>query len=497
MSTDYAPTQAPLKVMMSASEVTPFAKTGGLADVVGALPKYLARLGHDVRVVMPLYGSISREGLTRHTAPLGVPVGWGEIWGAVWEGTLPGSEIPIYFLENEALFNRPGIYGSKSESYPDNLARFTFLSRGTLQLCKFLGFYPDVFHVHDWMTAIVPMYLNTWEKDLPLGNAASVLTIHNLAHQGWFPKEELPTLQLDWSHFTYLELEAYDKINVLKGGIYHSTLLTTVSPTYALEIQTPQHGYALDGVIRARGDSLFGILNGIDETIWNPATDPRIPANYDADHLEGKAVCKAELQREAGLPVRADVPLYGMVSRFDKQKGYDVLAAAIPRLLNDLDIQLVMLGTGEYWAETYFGNLSHERPDRVQAWIGFDPALAHRIEAGCDFFIMPSHFEPCGLNQMYSQRYGTLPVVHATGGLDDTVDNYNQETGEGTGFKVYTLNPSSLFDTIGWSCWAFHHRPEHILAMRKRAMKRHFTWDAPAREYVKVYQEAVRRRSFR
>ncbi|MCG3199910.1 MAG: Glycogen synthase [bacterium] len=483
-----------LKILMVASEVTPFAKTGGLADVVGALPKRLHEFGHDVRIVMPLYSSIHRDTFKKHAAPLGVPIGWGEMWGAVWEGTLPKSDVPIYFLENESLYGRPGVYGEKGRSYDDNLARFTFLSRGALQLAKYLHWHPDVFHVHDWMTAVIPLYLNTWERETELGASASVLTLHNLAHQGSFPKEQLPTLQLDWNHFTYLELERYDHINLLKGGIYHSTLIATVSPTYAEEIQTPEFGEGLHEVIRSRADSLRGILNGIDETVWNPETDPNIPAHFSAKKLTGKKTCKKELQKEAGLPVREDVPLIGMVSRLDAQKGFDVVAEAMPRILDGLDCQLVMLGTGEYWAETFFGNLSHHRPDRVQAWINFDTKLAHRIEAGCDFFLMPSHFEPCGLNQMYSQRYGTLPIVHAVGGLEDTVENYDEEKGAGTGFKVHDLNANSLFDTIGWACWAFHNRPKHILAMRRQAMRKHFTWEAPAREYEEAYWEAVRRR---
>jgi starch synthase len=485
----------PLKILMAASEVTPFAKTGGLADVAGALPKRLVTLGHDVRVVMPLYDCVPRKGLKKLPDPLGVPVGWGELWGAVWQRTLPGSKVPIYFIENQSLFGREGIYGGKEEAYSDNLVRFTFLSRGACQLAKYLGFYPDVFHAHDWMTALVPIYLNTWEKETELGRAASVLTLHNLAHQGWFPKDQLPTTQLDWKHYNYLELESYDTINLLKGGIYHSTCLTTVSPTYAREIQTPAFGEGLEGVIHDRADSIFGILNGIDETVWNPGKDPNIPAHFSATNLAGKEICKAELQKEAGLPVRPEVPLIGIISRLDAQKGFDVLAEAMPRILGGLDAQLVLLGAGEYWAETYFGELSHHRHDRVQAWINFDPALAHRIEAGSDFFLMPSHFEPCGLNQMYSQRYGTLPIVHAVGGLEDTVENYNQATGEGTGFKIHDLASGSLFDAVGWACWAFHNRPDHIAAMRKKAMRKHFTWDSPARQYVEVYREAIRRRT--
>lgn len=487
-----------MKILMVASEATPFAKTGGLADVVGALPKKLHEKGHDVRVVIPLYRNISREGLKKLDDPLGVPLGWGEIWGAVWQSVLPGSDVPIYFLENEMFFDRDGLYGTKEEPYGDNLSRFTFLSRGALQLAKYLNFYPDIVHAHDWMTAAVPIYLNTWEKETELGPAASVLTIHNLAHQGWFPKDHLPTLQLDWKHFNYLELEFYDQINLLKGGIYHATSLTTVSPTYAKEIQTPAFGEGLHGVIAARAECLHGILNGIDETVWNPETDPHIyPNNYTAQDLSGKAKCKAALQKEAGLPLRPDVPLIGMISRMDAQKGYDVLADAMPRLLGSLDVQFVLLGTGEYWAETYFGELSHHRWDRVQTWVNFNMPLAHRIEAGCDFFLMPSHFEPCGLNQMYSQRYGTLPIVHAVGGLEDTVENYNQKLGTGTGFKVLELNANSLFDVVGWATWAFHNKPDHIQSMRLQAMSKHFSWEISAEHYLEVYAEAVLRRTGR
>jgi starch synthase len=266
----------PLKILMTASEATPYAKSGGLADVVGALPKTLHELGHDVRVVMPLYGQINQNSFVCHEKPLGVPVGWGEEWGAVWEGKLPGSEVPVYFLDHTHFFDRPGLYGEGGGSYSDNLERFTFLSRGTLQLCKYLNFIPDVFHAHDWMTALVPLYLDTWELETELGKAASVLTIHNLAHQGWFPKDQMPTLQLDWSYFNFLCLEAYDTINLLKAGLYHATEITTVSPTYAREIMTPQFGEGLEGVVKTRAPHITGILNGIDERIWNPETDPNI-----------------------------------------------------------------------------------------------------------------------------------------------------------------------------------------------------------------------------
>ncbi len=416
-----------LKVLFVASEVVPFAKTGGLADVAGALPAALALRGHDVRVVLPRYRTTKRFAAERLPEPMAVPVGHGEAWCAVWEASFSRSDARVYLLEHDRLYDRDGIYGDAGGAFGDNLARYALLSRGALRLCQALDFVPDIVHVHDWQAALVPIYLRTLEAESPAASAATILTIHNMGYQGWFPKGELYQTQLGWDVFHSRALEAFDSINLLKGGIYASTLVTTVSPRYAREIQTPEGGEGLDGALRDRGGDVIGILNGIDDEIWNPRKDPHIAAPFTSDDLEGKAACKEALQREMGLALSPDVPIVAVVSRFAHQKGIDVFAGALDDILS-LGAQVVVLGTGERWAEDLFTRLSAEHP-RFRAFIGMNEPLAHRIEAGADVFVMPSRYEPCGLNQLYSQRYGTLPVVRAVGGLDDTVEN------ERTGFK--------------------------------------------------------------
>lgn len=480
-------------VLFVASECAPFAKAGGLGDVVGALPRALKARGHDVRVVIPRYDSISTRDMTRYHAPLGVPLGAGEAWCGIYETRLPGSEVPVYLLDHHELFGRGYLYDPPGGLAGDNFIRFTFLSRGALQLCKYLHWFPDVIHVHDWPTALIPVYLNTLEAHGPLGRTATVLTIHNLAHQGRFSVNDFAASHLPWQVFTENGLEDHGGINTLKGGLYHATMLTAVSPRYAQEIQTPQEGFGLDHILRFRAADLVGILNGIDEETWNPATDPHLPANYHTDDLSGKALCKQALQREMYLAQRSDVPLIGVVSRLTYQKGTDVIAASLGRIL-DLGAQVVVLGSGDSRTEGFFRACSDQSQDRFRAWIGFHEPLAHRIEAGADFFLMPSRFEPCGLNQMYSQRYGTLPIVRATGGLDDTVDNYDPHTGEGTGFKFHDLYPGALIETVRWAVETYHLRPEHFRAMQRRAMSRRFGWDIAAARYGDVYQWALERR---
>jgi len=477
----------PPSVLFVASECAHFVKAGGLGDVIGALPVALRALGHDARVVLPRYDVIPREGLTRHPAPLGVPLGAGDAWAGVYETRLPGSDVPVYLLDHERLFGRGYLYDPPGATAHDNLVRFAFLSRGALQLCKHLGWTPDVLHVHDWPTALVPVYLNTVEAGGPLGRAATVLTIHNLAHQAKFPAADLPATHLPWSELRPDALEDFGAVNPLKGGLYHATKLTTVSPRYAEEIRTREGGAGLDGVLRFRGGDLVGILNGIDERVWDPRIDPALAAHYDAGDLSGKAVCKRALQREMHLAERPDVPLIGIVSRLSEQKGTDVVLAALARIL-DMDAQVVILGSGDPAAEGYLLWRSHHGGDRFRAWIGFSKALAHRIEAGADLFLMPSRFEPCGLNQMYSQRYGTLPIVRATGGLDDTVDN------DETGFKLWDLDADSLVATVRWALDTYRQRPEHFRAMQRRAMGKRFGWDVAARRYADVYGWAVAQR---
>lgn len=482
----------PPSVLFVASECAQFVKAGGLGDVVGALPVALRALGHDVRVVIPRYDVIPTASLERHRVPLGVPLGagGGEAWSAVYETRLRGTDVPVYLLEHQALFGRGYLYDPPGSHASDNLVRFAFLCRGALQLCKHLRWTPDVFHVHDWPSALLPVYLNTVERRGPLGRSASVLTIHNLAHQAKFPASDLPATQIPWSEFRADGLEDFGEVNPLKGGLYHATKLTTVSPRYAQEIRSSPGGAGLEGAVRFRGADLVGILNGIDEGVWDPRTDPALAAHYGPDDLAGKAKCKRALQREMGLAQRPEVPLIGIVSRLSEQKGTDVVLAALGRIL-DLDAQMIILGSGDRPAEGYLAMRSEYGDGRFRAWIGFNESVAHRIEAGADLFLMPSRFEPCGLNQMYSQRYGTLPIVRATGGLDDTVDNYDPATGQGTGFKLWDLTPESLFATVQWAVETYRDRPHHIRAMQLRAMKRSFGWENAARRYGDVYRWAV------
>jgi starch synthase len=481
----------PLSILFVASECAHFVKAGGLGDVVGALPVALRALGFDARVVIPRYDAIPLSGLTRHADPLGVPLGGGEAWSAVLETRLPGTDVPVYLLDHDRLFGRGYLYDPPGAVAGDNLVRYAYLSRGALQLCRHLGWTPDVFHVHDWPTALLPVYLNTIESAGLLAGAASVLTIHNLAHQAKFHAVDLPTTHIPWSAFRPDGLEDFGAVNPLKGGLYHATKLTTVSPRYAEEIRTPEGGAGLDAVARFRGADLVGILNGIDEGVWDPRADPMIAAPFGIEDFSGKAECKLALQREMGLEKRPDVPLIGIVSRLSEQKGTDVVLAALTRIL-DLDTQVVILGSGDRAAEGYLLMRSHYGGSRFRAWIGFDEALAHRIEAGADFFLMPSRFEPCGLNQMYSQRYGTLPIVRATGGLDDTVESYDPTTGAGTGFKLWDLNVDSLVATVHWAIETYRERPQQVRAMQRRAMRKRFGWDVAASRYADVYEWAVR-----
>jgi starch synthase len=487
------PDRPPLKVLFVSSEVAPFMKTGGLGDVVGALPKALRRRGVDARVVAPLYAGIDWHALERLEGGLEVPMWWGPAHGAVRLGHLPGSDVPVYFLEYHRYFDRPHVYGPPGDSYPDNLERFTFLSRGALQLTKALHFVPDVVHANDWQTALVPAYVNTVEWAQPLHGAGTVFTIHNLAHQGVTDGGAMFVTGLGQGHYHPGEFEHFGTLNLLKGGLRHANAISTVSPTYAREIQTPAYGFGLDGVLRERSGDLFGILNGIDVDAWNPATDRHLAERFSREDLAGKAACKAALQHEAGLPADPHVPVFGVVSRLAEQKGLDVLAHAIERVLS-WHVQLVLLGTGDPEGEHFFRSLAARHRDRFRAWIGFDDGLAHRIEAGADFFVMPSRFEPCGLNQMYSLRYGTLPIVRATGGLVDTVQKYDEATGDGTGFVFSDLSPDALSSTIGWAVSTWFDRRHHVEAMRRRAMEQDFSWDRAAAAYERLYLHAYQSR---
>lgn len=485
-----------LKILFVSPEVEPFVKVGGLADMVGALPRELAGLGHDVRVVCPAYGSVKRAGEWRAlTAPLGVDVGLAAQWARTWETVLPGTAVPAYFLENHAHFDAAEVYDSPWGARADNDLRFAFLGRGALALCQQLDWIPDVVHGHDWTTGLLPVMLNTTLRATPLGRAASVITIHNLEHQGYAPARVVDFARLPRGEFLRDGIESGGMVNLLKAGLCHATKLTTVSPTYAKEIVTPAGGFGLDGVLRFRAGDLVGILNGIDDKSWDPARDRTLPANYSAADLHGKALCKAALQRHFNLEVNPAIPLYGVVSRLVAQKGLDLLAEALPAVLDRMAIQLVLLGSGDARLENTFQRVAQAHRGRCGTQIGFDARLARLIQAGSDLFVMPSRAEPCGLTQMYAMRYGTLPIVRATGGLVDTVENFAEGQARGTGFVFHAATAAALADTLGWACATYYDRPREFAALQQRAMARDFSWRQSAADYVELYRWAVERRT--
>jgi len=464
--------------------------------VVAALPKALRRLGHDVRIVLPLYHSIDRAkyGIVPES-PSCVHMGQGEEnWIGVHAGLLD-EEVPVWFVDYERFFGRPGIYDHAGREYPDNAFRYALLSKAATQICKDRNFIPEIMHVHDWPTALVAVFLKTWDRVLsPLSATASVLTIHNVGYQGIYHSSAFAYAGVGGEYFSPDVFETYGQINLLKAGIHFADALTTVSPTHAREILDPAGGMGLAPYLNNREADLFGILNGVDYEHWNPATDTLIPAQFSPDDLTGKAVCKAALQEQFGLEQRADLPLFGIVSRFAPQKGFNLLREALPNALKDMSMQLILLGTGDQETENFFRWLAGFYPGRVGGLIGFSNELSHMIEAGSDFFLMPSLYEPCGLNQSYSMKYGTLPIVRATGGLDDTVQNYDEATGAGTGFKFWQASGGALYNTIGWAVSTWFDRPQHIAQLRRQAMAQDFSWSDSALKYVEAYEHALRNR---
>ena len=418
-------------------------------------------------------------------------MGGKEEWCSVHRAIAGG--VPIYFIEHNDYFNREGLYNDKNmNAYSDNPHRFAFLSRAALQLCTDRGFSPDIAHVNDWQTALVPAYLKIWNwTNTPLERCASLLTIHNLAYQGVFSDDCYPYLALGWDNFAPHKFESYGAVNFLKGGIYYADMVNTVSPTYAEEIRQPYLGNGLDASLRAKGDRFGGIINGVDYNVWSPDIDKYLPANYSPEQREGKRICKRHLQDMFGLTPDSNVALLGVVGRFTEQKGYNLLAEVLEPVLNNMHVQFVILGTGDKDLENFYNAMSHRYPDRVGAYVGFSEELAHQIEAGSDFFIMPSRFEPCGLNQIYSLRYGTVPIVRATGGLNDTVENYNEYTGEGTGFKFWDFTPESLYYTIGWAISTYYDRRDHMERLIRNAMSQRFSWDMSAARYEYAYMKAL------
>jgi starch synthase len=482
-----------LKIAMITPECVPFAKTGGLADVVGALPKALRELGHEPIVILPKYSSIDtrKHKLQFFLSPLGVWMGNAEEWCATYTTSLEG--VPIYFIESNQYFDRFGFYHDANfDDYQDNSRRFGFFSRAALQLCHDVDFAPDIVHVHDWQTALAPAYLKIWHWDDPvLGGAASVLTIHNIGYQGVYSAAHYDYLGLQWGNFTPDKFEDHGRVNFLKGGIQYSDVVNTVSPTYANETRTPEGGHGLAPYLNDKRDNYTGILNGVDYSEWDPAVDRLLPARYSARDLAGKTTCKTELQKRFMLDVNPDVPVIGVISRLVPQKGLDLLAQVIESAVDSMLVQFVILGSGDKGLESYFGALPGRYPGRIGSFIGYNNELAHWIEAGSDFFIMPSRYEPCGLNQIYSLKYGTLPIVRATGGLEDTVQQYDEDTGLGTGFKFWDASANAVYYTIGWAVSTYYDRKRHLQQMIQAAMAADFSWQKSAEAYLALYERAI------
>jgi starch synthase len=482
-----------MHIVFAASECAPWAKTGGLADVVSALPRTLVKLGHKVSVFIPYYRQVAKAVpraavvLTSVTIPYPSYNRFVRVLdGGVTEG------VQMYFVDAPEFFDRESFYSTPSGDYPDNAERFGLLSRAVIEASKVLGI-PDVFHVHDWQTAMLAVLLrSTYYFDPVLRHVPAVLTIHNAGYQGWFPPRTMETLLLPWDMFTFEKLEQNDQVNFLKGGIVYSDAVTTVSRTYAEEIKTAEFGNGLEGALQQRSGDLFGILNGVDYEEWDPAIDPNIAAHYTADNLAGKQECRRDLLHAFGLKnVGEETAVIGVVSRFATQKGFDFIVEIIDRLVQE-DMVLLMLGNGEEYYERLLVEMAERYPSKIRVQVKYDNVMAHKVEAGSDMFLMPSRYEPCGLNQIYSLKYGTIPVVRATGGLEDTINE--QPGGGGNGFKFEGYDSSALLDALQRALTIFHDK-EVWGKMMRRGMAQDFSWDKPAQEYVRVYERVIQNRS--
>ncbi|HMP01785.1 MAG TPA: glycogen synthase GlgA [Gemmatales bacterium] len=504
------PSGAPrMKILFASAEVVPFAKTGGLGEVVGSLPQALARRGHDVAVIMPLFQSCRRAGPLLEPLDLTVEaqLGYGKEYGRLWRSHLLGEpQVPVYFVEHNGLFDRDykelgnTIYSyrgpdGEQHDYSDQLSRFAFFSKAVLNAIPVLGFWPEVLHANDWHVGLIPVYLRVQYRADPRWRAVrSLLTIHNIAYQGVFSKNDLWVTGLGWEVFRHDLLEYYDSINLLKGGIVCADAVNAVSRRYAQEIQTPAYGFTLDPVIRAHQYKVTGILNGVDYAVWSPAADKHLPVNYDASTVgPGKAICKAHLQQAAGLPSRPDVPLIGMVSRFTEQKGLSLIRGAAWDLLNH-DVQLVFLGSGDTSFENFLEHLSRTFPHKVAVALEFNEKLAHQIMAGSDIYLMPSYYEPSGLNQLYALKYGTVPVARDTGGLSDSITEVSEGSlmqGRATGFLFTDYHPAALLWALRRALGCFAHTPEVWRQLQLNGMNQDFSWDHGAAEYERLYWSMV------
>lgn len=485
-----------MRVVFAASECVPYVNTGGLADVIGALPREIVAQGHEVTVYLPFYRQVSTK--LKERVPvirsLSIPFQYYNRFVTVLNGGVHDG-VQFYFIDCPELFDREFIYATPSGDYQDNWERFGLFCKSVLESAKQLGV-PDIFHAHDWQTAMLPVYLRTsYYYDPLLRSAGTVLTVHNAGYQGWFPPVTVEKLLLPWDIYTPERAEHYGTLNFLKGGVAYSDAITTVSRTYAEELQTAEFANGLEGTFQRRAADLHGILNGIDTAKWDPATDGNIAAHYTAENLEGKSQCRRDLLYAFGLDdPRDQAPVLGIVSRFATQKGFDLLAKIVDRIAEE-DLYFVVIGDGEPYYENLFRSLQERHPGNISVRIPYDRTLAHKVEAGADIFLMPSRYEPCGLGQLYALRYGTVPVVRATGGLDEAVQEWESETGEGTGFKFYGYEPNDLLAAIGRAVELFRGDKAAWQKLIRNGMAADHSWRKPAGEYIKVYEEVASRRS--
>jgi starch synthase len=488
-----------VKILLATSEAVPFAKTGGLADVCGALPIALAQLGHEPAVILPAYrqAKYSPMPIERLGIDFIVPIGSKTVAGHLLRSHLPGSNVPVYLVEQDQYYDRDELYGVDGNDYQDNCERFVFFSRAVLEAVRLLGLDVDVIHANDWQTGLVPAYLKIEYRQRPhYQNIASLFTIHNMGYQGMFWHWDMLLTGLDWKYFNWHQMEYYGKLNLLKTGLVFADSINTVSPRYAQEIQTPAFGKGLEGVLQYRRDVLSGILNGIDEKEWNPATDPLLPANYGPETVrEWKPVCKAALQRQFGLPERPNVPVVGFIGRLTEQKGIDMITDVVPEWLDRSDLQWVLLGKGDPKYHRAMERFVRRSPEKFAARLEYSNEVAHLIEAGADMFLMPSRYEPCGLNQMYSLKYGTVPIVRETGGLADTIVNTTEKTladGTANGFSFREDNAQALTEMLQRAVDAYH-QPQIWSQVIATGMRQDWSWTRSAGDYVRLYEQTAAR----
>jgi starch synthase len=479
-----------MKILIASPEIYPFVKTGGLADVTGSLPKALKKLGIEVRVILPKHKGIEEQKfpMKYKNYKISCPISQTFVDAEIVESEYDG--ITAYIVEKDEYYYRDYLYSTPDGDYLDNAERFIFFSKSILEAIKVTGYTPDVLHCNDWESALAPVFLKTLYRDDPvLRNVSTLFTIHNLGYQGLFWHHDMHLLNIGWEYFTPNYLEFYGKINFLKGGIVFSDIINTVSKKYSEEIQTPEFGYGLDGILRTRKDDLYGIINGIDYEDWNPEKDPDLPTRYGVKNIENKRLCKGALQEAFGLPVDENILLIATISRLADQKGFDLIASSLEEMVS-LGTQYVILGTGERRYHDLFTELSKKFPKSFSVKIAYDNKLAHLIEAGADTFLMPSRYEPCGLNQLYSLKYGTVPIVRGVGGLEDTIVDYTSTPLSGTGFKFYDYSKDAMLDAIKRALKVYGDK-KAWMSLVKRCMGADFSWERSAKEYIGLYKKAI------